>query len=332
MINDNNITDNQLWQMLNPDVDTNVASKKTLDNLANVGFTRKQAEEIAVHGAVDTALSFAPGASRAELTDFVSELALQNSGDYSTDERYEVHTNTSMADRFLANAKSYVQRCIDDMKEGVRGKRFDKAAYAAVKVGAVVGGVVTVGYLLFGKGGVQTANADMVLDVDFTNSLSGGYISDTFNAGTDTTATDGYELTHDVKQPGAVGKYTQMRTYVDGEALTKDFREGLENNVAKTWQVKLLVQGIEEEDAVDETGTIKWDYTGVPSDIKLTFIDYGTDSSRTTPVATIDMRADIDNIYTFDVLREGPGTYGYVDFTAELVPEPATLALKSTYP
>jgi len=212
-----------------------------------------------------------------------------------------------------------VQQLKEDYASSTGAKRSGLGTAGKVAAAGLVG--------LIGGGLVASqADATPIWDVDFTNSLSGDYINDTFVAGTDTTATDDYELTHDVKQAGAVGEYTQMRTYLGGEALTKDFREGLEDNVAKTWEVKLLVKGIEEEDAVDETGTIKWDYTGVPSDIGLTLIDYGTDSSRTTAVGTIDMRADADNEYTFSVSREGPGTYRYLDFEA-LVPEPATLAL-----
>jgi len=157
-------------------------------------------------------------------------------------------------------------------------------------------------------------NTDIDWEVVFINRL-GVYVGDTFNAGVGDPATDGYEFGVDLPQIGLpAGKYIQMRTLVDGYKLTKDYRS---TSLPKIWEVKLLVEGIEEEDVVDETGNVTWNYIGVPSNIGLTLIDYGTDSSRTTAVETIDMRADADNQYIFSVSKEGPGTYRYVDFVAE---------------
>lgn len=177
-----------------------------------------------------------------------------------------------------------------------------------------------------GLGGIASQADGAPMEIKFTNSLSGDYADDTFHAETKDGAVNDYGLM-DVLQPGGppTGKYTQMRSRVDGHNLTKDVRAPLEDGVQETWQVKLRAAGdIEDEDLVSGIGTIQWDYTDVPDDIELRLIDYGMDSSRTVPIAIIDMGADLDNKYTFDVSREGPGTYRYVDFT---VPEPATLAL-----
>jgi hypothetical protein len=149
-------------------------------------------------------------------------------------------------------------------------------------------------------------------EVMFTNRLS-TYIGDTFHAGVSTFATDGYDFGVDLPQLGlpSDAKAVQMRTLVDGHRLTKDYRS---IDLPKIWEIKKLVQGIEEDEQINAIDTITWNYTGVPANITLTLVDYGMDSSRTTVVESIDLK--VNDFYSFNVIKTGPGTFRYIDFIA----------------
>jgi len=150
-------------------------------------------------------------------------------------------------------------------------------------------------------------------EVVFSNTLDN--YPDSFTAGTKEGASDGHDGLDVLQQPATPsGAYIQMRTRVDDKSLTKDYMAELVVGVAKTWEIRKLINGIVEEDEIDEEDILTWDYTGVPSDIGLILIDYGTDSSRTTIVETIDLRGE--DYYSFDVSKTGPGTFRYIDFVA----------------
>lgn len=153
-------------------------------------------------------------------------------------------------------------------------------------------------------------------EVKFTNDLSGDYTPDTFTAGIKEGATDDYDFGIDLPQIGNPPSrgYIQMRTRVDDNSLTKDYRAELEPGAVKTWEIRKLIKGIEEEDEIDEEDTLTWELIDVPANIELKLIDYGTDSGKTTVVETINLKED--DSYLFDVVKTGPGTFRYIDFIA----------------
>ena len=150
-------------------------------------------------------------------------------------------------------------------------------------------------------------------EVDFSNTLDA--YKATFTAGTKEGASDDYDFGIDIKQtPPSPGIYLEMRTRVDGNSLTKDYRAEPESGAAKTWEIRKLIQGIEEEEEINEEDTLTWELSDVPSNIELKLIDYGIDSGKTTVVETIDLKEDTS--YSFDVVKTGPGTFRYIDVTA----------------
>jgi hypothetical protein len=162
--------------------------------------------------------------------------------------------------------------------------------------------------------------------VGFQNNLAG--YKDTFTPGVAPDALDGYEFTYDLLQPPGFpsGPYIQMFTVVDNYALTKDIRSPIPLYNTKTWEIKLVAM---DSNYVGLTGTnsITWILSESLNELGneiLYLIDYGTDSSRTGAVATIDMRTQ-DN-YSFDVTNV-LGPYRYIDFEVQNVPEPATILL-----
>ena len=150
-------------------------------------------------------------------------------------------------------------------------------------------------------------------EVEFSNTLDA--YKDTFTAGTKEGASDDYDFGIDIKQtPPSPGTYLEMRTRVDGNSLTKDYMAELVVGIPKTWEIRKIINGLEEEEEINEKDTLIWNISGVPLDISLSLVDYGTDSSRTTAVETIDLRKN--DSYLFDVSKTGPGTFRYMDFVA----------------
>lgn len=141
--------------------------------------------------------------------------------------------------------------------------------------------------------------------IKFTTKIN-GYSGASFEAGILNTATDNYDALFDVLQPGMPGgKYTQMRSLVDGKALTKDFRSDSDN---KKWEItKISV----DPDWVGLSGTDSLIWTiNCPDNIKLSLIDYGNDKTRINIVKTINLKET--NSYNINVSKV-MGPYRYLD-------------------
>jgi hypothetical protein len=154
---------------------------------------------------------------------------------------------------------------------------------------------------------ITTATYTPTGKVNFKNNLN-GYI-DRCTVGVGDYVTDDYDPAVDVMHPQPLpsGKDVQIVSIVSGEELTVDYRLDLEPGIPKTWQLTLKAIG-----ASSGTNTLTWDYD-FPKKVKLTLIDYGTDSTRTDVIEEIDMKGT--STYTFDV-SEVAGPYRYIDMVA----------------
>jgi hypothetical protein len=88
------------------------------------------------------------------MQEFVDELKLQSSDNYSIDARFEAAIEKPNP---LDKARNYVAASIEELKTAFNDGRFGRAALAGAKIGIVVGGVGLAGYVLFGN--VQGADA-----------------------------------------------------------------------------------------------------------------------------------------------------------------------------
>ena len=175
---------------------------------------------------------------------------------------------------------------------------------------------VSLGILVL-AGRARLANGDVIWEVEFTNSLSG--YNDRFFGSMDSEATDGYEITHDLLQPPAPPSGgVKMISIVDGWVLTKDCR----GNFPNTWNIILAA---EDNLFVGFTGTNKiiWDYFNVPEPIYLLLNDYGTDSTRTNLIASINLRNNDEYVF---YINNALYIYRYLELEAH-APEPSTLGL-----
>lgn len=157
-----------------------------------------------------------------------------------------------------------------------------------------------------------TAQYTPVWEVDFNNTLAN--YSTIFTAGSGSPATDAYEPSADVLQPPAPpsGAYIQMRTLVNSQSLIGDYRADLQIDMPKKWNITLIVadptwQGL------SGTNTLTWSHNA-PANINLTLIDYGTSSTRTTPIKVTNMKNQ--SSYNFTVSNK-IGPYRYINFIAE---------------
>jgi|GEM_PF-2942313 len=161
-------------------------------------------------------------------------------------------------------------------------------------------------------------------ELAFTSSI--GAYTDSFGAAVGPSpATDGYDAGTDVLQPDPPsGTYVEMKTSVGGYWLTTDIRSPLELLVPKTWSISLYTNSASGLSGTNEILWIIPEPLNEPGNEPLLLIDYGTDETRTNIVSSVNMREQ--GSYSFSVTNAS-GVYRYLDFEAELVPEPATVAL-----
>ncbi len=143
--------------------------------------------------------------------------------------------------------------------------------------------------------------------VNFKNNLNG--YTGRCTVGVGDYVTDDYDPAFDVMTPPSPpsGKSVQIVSMVSGEKLTIDYKSDLKPNNPKTWHLTLIAVGVS-----SGTNTLTWDYD-FPKKVRLTLIDYGTDSTRTNVIEEIDMKET--SAYTFDV-SEAAGPYRYMDMVA----------------
>jgi hypothetical protein len=145
--------------------------------------------------------------------------------------------------------------------------------------------------------------------VEFTDELdSGGVVlKDKYAIGAG--AADGYLLTEDiykVKLPGwpdsgysgPVAEYICMSSTAGAVELARDARSTL------SWDIDLSASAV-----VSGTQTISWVMSGVPGDVNLSLIDYGTDSSRTTEVASTALNSASSSPFS---VTTSAGVYRYM--------------------
>ncbi len=149
--------------------------------------------------------------------------------------------------------------------------------------------------------------------IDFTNHLDN--YTDTFSAGAGPLATDGYDPSADVQQPPATpsGAFIQMRTLVDQNILTVDNRADLQIETPKTWEITLIAMN-PDYTPLSGQNILTWPDLSAMSDLNIQLIDYGTDSTRTNIIATIDPKQQTS--YEFDV-TSALGPYRYIDLIVE---------------
>jgi hypothetical protein len=153
-------------------------------------------------------------------------------------------------------------------------------------------------------------SAAYLWSVDFETSI-GSYPVDSFEAGVDDAASDGYDSFVDAIQISTpASQFSLMMTQAGIYPLMQDFRPDFTDN--KTWQIKknAFVYPSGGLTGMDDT---TWTLNNVPSSVDLTLIDYGNDPTRTNIVNTIDMK--LASSYGFSVQNVN-GDYRYLDFIA----------------
>jgi hypothetical protein len=132
--------------------------------------------------------------------------------------------------------------------------------------------------------------------VAMTDALdTGGTVyTDVYSLGVGGNGVDAYSLVDDVLKVHLIGwpdsSYTgpvpvavSISSTVDGAELAKDARA---DAAEISWDIDLTASG-----SLTGTETISWALTSVPGDKGLSLIDYGSDASRTSVVATTDMKS-----------------------------------------
>jgi hypothetical protein len=132
--------------------------------------------------------------------------------------------------------------------------------------------------------------------VAITDSLdTGGTVyTDVYSLGAGGNGVDAYSLVDDVLKVHLIGwpdsSYTglvptavSISSTVGGAELAKDARA---DAAEITWDIDLTASG-----SLTGTETISWALTSVPAAKGLSLIDYGSDASRTSVVATTDMKS-----------------------------------------
>jgi hypothetical protein len=149
---------------------------------------------------------------------------------------------------------------------------------------------------------------------------TGGIIlKDSFALGAGGNGSDGYGLSEDVLKvyspgwpdsgySGPVRAYVGMESTVGGAKLAKDARATVVSGTA--WNIDKVGNT-----AISGTETIAWDAsdTNIPGALPLTLIDYGNDASRTSAVATVNMKTQSSYVVA---VSGGPGTYRYMQVVA----------------
>ena len=133
---------------------------------------------------------------------------------------------------------------------------------------------------------------------------------DDFILGVGKPAKDIYDSTDILKAPMAPGKSIIIQSVVNNRALAGDYRADITIGTSKKWKLTLIAS-----DAVGIGGneTLTWDLEKVPRKVKLTLIDYGTDSTRSKIVKTINIKTI--SSYSFNVPNK-VGAYRYIDIKA----------------
>ncbi len=149
------------------------------------------------------------------------------------------------------------------------------------------------------------------------HSDSGDSLNDNFYAGVTDFSNDGYDLGDDILNPPPVpGEYSDLTTLVDGNRLMVDNKSPIPFLTSKNWPIDLIV-GNPSFTIMSGDNLVIWDISQVPSFYSIHLNDYGSDSSRTALMNSIDMRSNLD--YQFPV--NGVGIVRYLDLEVQNVPE-----------
>ena len=161
-------------------------------------------------------------------------------------------------------------------------------------------------------------------EVTFSDSLDLGdtVLKDSYALGAGGNGSDSYGISEDILKvyppgwpdgtySGLAQEYVGMESTVGGAKLAKDARATV--GTVTTWDIDKVSNA-----AISGTETITWDAsdTNIPGALPLTLIDYGTDSSRTTEVASVDMKAQSTYVVA---VSGGSGVYRYMSVIAGTV-------------
>ncbi len=135
---------------------------------------------------------------------------------------------------------------------------------------------------------------------------------DDFSFGVGKPALDSYDEKDIIKAPQFPGKSILIQSVVEDVALQGDYRADIGLKRSKTWKTTLIAND-PAFSGISGTEILTWNLDGIPRNIKLTLIDYGTDPGRTKIVRSIDMKKS--SAYSFKVFN-GIGPYRYVDIKA----------------
>ena len=165
-------------------------------------------------------------------------------------------------------------------------------------------------------------------EVSFVDALDTGgtILKDSYAIGAGGNGTDVYGLAEDILKvyppgwpdtgySGPVFTYVGMESTVSGVKLAKDARAAVVGGTV--WNIDKVAGA-----AVAGTETISWDVsdTNIPGALPLTLIDYGTDSSRTSAVTSVNMKTQSSYVVA---VSGGPGTYRYLQVLAGSAPAAA---------
>jgi hypothetical protein len=158
-------------------------------------------------------------------------------------------------------------------------------------------------------------------EVTFLDSLDTGenVYFDVFSAGVGGNGSDGYGMAEDLLKvyppgwpdsgySGIQSPYLGMSSSVGGNELSKDARASLAGTL--TWNIDKKAFG-----TLTGTETINWDVSGVPDTVSLTLYDHGSDGSRSSVVAQVDMKSNPSYVFS---ASGSDNTYCYMSFVASV--------------
>lgn len=132
---------------------------------------------------------------------------------------------------------------------------------------------------------------------------------DDFNLGVGALSKDAYDINDILKAPQSPGKSIIIQSVVNGRALSEDYRASIPLFTSKTWRLNLIAK---DPNFIGISGaeTLNWNLDKVPENLRVTLIDYGADSSRSSVVKTINIKQT--GSYIFNVTNKF-GNYRYID-------------------
>jgi hypothetical protein len=156
-------------------------------------------------------------------------------------------------------------------------------------------------------------SSEWKLEIDSTIVFDGNTATGQFTAGVSPESTDEIDI-KDGRMIESPSYSIPFYSVIDGEYFMFDYGPF---NQSKIWQI--IQRGSKEfRGSGTLSETVTWDISNVPSDVNVTLIDYGQDSTRTSILMSIDLKKE--DSYKFEVTTPY-GDYRYFDLVAVLTEE-----------